>query len=73
MAKNSGYNLKPQFIMTDFEGTLTNSLKTTCTFPEAEILGCQLHFMKALWKKATKIGLQVKEKNCKQKSLPNFS
>jgi len=70
MAKNSGYNLKPQFIMADFEEALRNSLKTA--FPEAEILGCQFHFMKALWKKATKIGLKVKERKLQTKTLITF-
>jgi len=55
-----GYKLKPEFLMMDFEKSLQNACKER--FSTAQILGCQFHFLKSLWRKAGKLGLKTKEK-----------
>ena len=60
IAKHCGYQLKPKYIMADFEPALRNSLEKN--FRGSQILGCQFHFMKALWRKAGKEGLKKKSR-----------
>ena len=56
MALYEGYDLSPKYVMTDFEKGLQNSI--ALSFPTSKSLGCEFHFVKALWKKAGKLGLK---------------
>jgi len=49
-------NLAPQRIMTDFEKGLRNALVKV--FPEVILLGCFFHMSKAIWMRASKLGLR---------------
>ena len=48
------------YIMADFEKALRNALKTSFSVNNANLVieGCYFHFCKALWKKASKLGLR---------------
>jgi len=56
--KQHGYNLKVTSIMSDYEEALRNSIRNI--FPEAQLQGCYFHYVKALWSKASKLGLRKK-------------
>jgi len=70
IANNLNILISPKYIMTDFENGLRSALKWV--FPQATLLGCQFHFVKALWKKAGKLGLRKKERRIKAAIVINF-
>jgi len=69
-ANNSKTLISPKFIMSDFEKGLRSALQWV--FPKATLLGCEFHFVKALWKKAGKLGLRKKERKRKTAIIINF-
>jgi len=51
-----GVLLNPDFITSDFELALLNSISVI--FPESTVMPCFFHFTKALWENAAKRGLR---------------
>lgn len=56
LAKSVNLNLNPETVMADFENASTNAMSHH--FPNVTIKGCWFHFKKAIFAKATKIGLK---------------
>jgi len=56
--------------MCDFELALRQAL--ALIFPNAKVLGCEFHFVKALWRKAGTLGLKKKERIIKTSSVISF-
>ena len=70
IAKDLGFELKPKFLMCDFELALRNAAKSS--FPDLEIGGCYSHFVKCLYDKITKLGLRRKVFRPKSRLLVSF-
>lgn len=51
-----GFELNPDFVSTDFELALLNSINIV--FPKAIVIPCYFHFTKALWENAARRGLR---------------
>jgi len=49
--------MKPEHIMTDAEASLNNALQSI--FPNSEFDICFFHAVKAIWRKASKLGLRT--------------
>ena len=62
-AKINNYKLQPKVIMSDFEKSLRKAISSV--FVGTKLLGCQFHFVKALWRRAEKLGLRNKAKKIK--------
>jgi len=58
LSTNHKLKFTPEVIMLDFEVGLRNALKEA--FSDVKLSGCFFHFTKALWDKASKIGLRKK-------------
>ena len=65
-----GIKLSPKYLMCDFELALRQAL--ALIFPNAKVLGCEFHFVKALWRKAGTLGLKKKERIIKTSSVISF-
>jgi len=60
LCKELGLNIKPEFIMCDFEKAMRNSIQEC--FPTAKIAGCYFHYAKALWHYMASHGFTTKER-----------
>ena len=54
------FSLNPKFVICDFEKSLQGAISNV--FPECKVLGYEFHFIKAMWKRAAKLGLRKDKK-----------
>src|SRR5260363_267240 len=57
LSEEAGYNLSPPVIITDFEQSVINAVRSK--FPNSTHKGCYFHFCQNLWKKIQAEGLAI--------------